>query len=366
LRAQELSPLELEAINFDQNIQVIMIRENIILVWPKRVQFKANSELQIKSLVLLADKLDQIYEFLRSVSGNDPKMRRKKSTRLIFKWDEANPADYYIHFNEHEEKRYIGLRKITTESKINIDWLGWLIHEISHDFIFQNPELEKEVYVEGLCDFFKYRTLIELGYHKKAKILRDKYLKNLADKYHGVAAQFILCMEQNGFTSTKEFINFLKKKNNWYKVVGFPLWQFTEKNSLTMEYFTHLTAQELKVWLETKKKNNYYKDLQLLYELKDLLHRFKLNPTSITRQMISDFELNALNLTQEKHLLSLSEITAWMRFTLNAKTKEFVGLESQHVKLNVLIQDTIKKLLINKLPVECDVLNKLGALIKNQ
>ena len=176
---------------------LILPQSEIVVMVPQDWPAKWHAEAGIHDLDGLSSWLNAAYVHMRQWTGVDPNQNHYRRTgernRLAFA--ATGKGDFVFR---GEARPYVGLRNGRDPLFGSEDWVGWLCHELSHDFFHdQHFNVGRTEWGEGMCDYSRYHLLRELGL-KVAAENWEKVLLNGSprDKYKG-PAKLLLLWERN-------------------------------------------------------------------------------------------------------------------------------------------------------------------------
>jgi hypothetical protein len=172
----------------------VIQRENVILVWPQAWKPSWYAESKISTPEDVADFLELAYRLMARWTDFDPNKhyaeRNHERIRLIFIFN--GDSDFVFG----GARPFIGLRDGKSPVLGTEDWLGWVTHEMSHDFWHEHPVFQrvKEPWGEAMCDYSRYYLLLNCGMPAAAMRWRGSLESAAADdRYRGGANILLKC-----------------------------------------------------------------------------------------------------------------------------------------------------------------------------
>lgn len=138
-------------------------RNGIVLFWPPGWVPNWDAGFEVHDDSGMADWLERAWEQMRIWTHNDPNewhaRRNGERHRLVFTCD--GKGDFIV---DTLPRPYIGLRDGRDPPVGSEDWLGWLCHELSHDFFHgQRVNTGPSSWGEGMCDYSRFQLLQTIG-----------------------------------------------------------------------------------------------------------------------------------------------------------------------------------------------------------
>jgi len=219
-----LGPGEQAVVATAREPAAVIIREHIVLVWPKDLKPQWYAESQVHNPPELADWLETAFRFSARWMRFDPNehyaRRNGENIRLLFVHNGSGDFDF------GGKRPIICLRDLKDPVPGSEDWFGWLAHELSHDFWHEHPAFErvKQDWGEGMCDYERYCLLLNMGMPEAARRWSQSLQEgNPDDRYRGGAWMLLRFQRAHSLDGPAALWDYLWDKD-FAATLGKPQW----------------------------------------------------------------------------------------------------------------------------------------------